>query len=798
MNLSAAALVAWSRLSMWSDGHHNHNRRCATLNLPLPVVCHPHHKHHPPVPVMAARRGGDGNDGRAAKLKMRDAKLVEKLLLDAVRKLSREEGDLPPSKLFPSVRQCNSALAAFGDAGEFRRALRLFVQMKKSATLAGTMDASSSSIHAFDSTLSEGGSSRISSIELVLAPPKPTLVTYSTLMSRAVSLGKPRVALRLWNLMRNQPNFYTNVISRRRRDKRIATKRVDTTELRRLEMEDDAVIIPDVVFCNVLMNVYAKLGDHVSARSILNAMLGVNGVCHEGIPLTGPTVVTYNTLADACKGAGELGSALETLELMIHHADETGDRSCLPDVQTYTTLISTVGRKKKNEKEARDVRSGGENDPDMAFALLNRMLNEGITPNGVTYSALIDVCGRCRRTDMALNGLRTMLKQKSKESLASRRRNVPIYHQQSLYNEVGAWTAAINACGKGGRVDTAIRLFRTMQSVGVKPNSVTCGCLADCLLKASPVRMAETLEVLGYMQKACIAPGEVMYTSLMSVALSLAQKETEGMVRRDGLELQIIDRFDRRIDTEDASSSESIVLYSELMRLMVADGNDTNSLLKVFLAFQALQNAGASPDTACYNSLLRACALSGDVAKAQDVLQRMNEEGVEPNRRSWREALKAARKAKKAGSADDIWARAIAPQKKDFAPLIPQASDVELLLSVYTSELRRTSNHEVRSLLNSKIMRLYEGIVDQSEGMGFHHGSVSVDEIESNQAFMLSVLRAAVSHEFHCQNDEERSHARELACEIAGLEVFQQRLSSDVDRNSKKALQVAQDWLYSY
>ena len=34
--------------------------------------------------------------------------------------------------------------------------------------------------------------------------------------------------------------------------------------------------------------------------------------------------------------------------------------------------------------------------------------------------------------------------------------------------------------------------------------------------------------------------------------------------------------------------------------------------------------------------------------------------------------------------------------------------------------------------------------------------------------------------------------------EIAGLEAFQQRLSSDVDRNSKKALQVAQDWLYSY
>lgn len=55
------------------------------------------------------------------------------------------------------------------------------------------------------------------SIVLLPMPPKPNLVTYSNLMSRAVSLGKgkPRVALRLWNLMRNQPNFYVNADAHR-------------------------------------------------------------------------------------------------------------------------------------------------------------------------------------------------------------------------------------------------------------------------------------------------------------------------------------------------------------------------------------------------------------------------------------------------------------------------------------------------------------------------------------------------------------------------------------------------------
>ena len=93
-------------------------------------------------------------------------------------------------------------------------------------------------------------------------------------------------------------------------------------------------------------------------------------------------------------------------------------------------------------------------------------------------------------------------------------------------------------------------------------------------------------------------------------------------------------------------------------------------------------------------------------------------------------------------------------------------------------------------------MSLYEGIVNGSEERGLQH--IRVDEIEENQDFMLAVLRAAVSHEFHSHNNEEKVHAKELACDIAGLEVFQYKLPQHYDRSSKKALTLAQDWLYSY
>ncbi len=51
----------------------------------------------------------------------------------------------------------------------------------------------------------------------------------------------------------------------------------------------------------------------------------------------------------------------------------------------------------------------------LAFNLFDEMINEyHIKPNGMTYCALIDVCGRCGRSDLALKGLRMMLREKAK------------------------------------------------------------------------------------------------------------------------------------------------------------------------------------------------------------------------------------------------------------------------------------------------------------------------------------------------------------------------------------------------
>ena len=50
------------------------------------------------------------HDAHIMKQRIKEAKLVRKLLVDAVDKMKRSRSSvaIPPSKLFPSVRQCNS------------------------------------------------------------------------------------------------------------------------------------------------------------------------------------------------------------------------------------------------------------------------------------------------------------------------------------------------------------------------------------------------------------------------------------------------------------------------------------------------------------------------------------------------------------------------------------------------------------------------------------------------------------------------------------------------------------------
>ena len=155
---------------------------------------------------------------------------------------------------------------------------------------------------------------------------KPNLVTYSTLMSRALKVGKTAVAFRLWNLM----------------------------------LDEDPPLSVDTKAVNILLNAYSKDGDHQGAREVFEEMsLGGTGkMLPRGCVSCTPNVVSYNTLIDASHRCGDLAAGMQALQLMK-------ENNLRPDTRTYTTLISTVGLSSTDEY--------GGNDPDTAFELFRSM-----------------------------------------------------------------------------------------------------------------------------------------------------------------------------------------------------------------------------------------------------------------------------------------------------------------------------------------------------------------------------------------------------------------------------------------
>ena len=396
----------------------------------------------------------------------------------------------------------------------------------------------------------------------------------------------------------------------------------------------------------------------------------------------------------------------------------------MPDARTYTTLIATVAQKASQ--------ASGANDPSPAFTFLNEMKTRNIRPNGATYSALIDVCGRCRRRDLALQALRIMLRQKAAEGGGR------------LPNEVGAWTAAIDACGKSGRIQTARRLFWFMRNFGVQPNTITCGCLTDCLLKNG--RTAETLEVLRYMKREGIVPSEVMYTSLITRAGKLVEIENKNPVEEDL--------------TEDGPT-RAIEVYTELMKSLMQENSnnrkdrvtkprdeytDSNALLvKVFLVFQEMKAVGAIPDLACYNALLRACARAGDVIKAQDVLRRIRDDGLHPNDISWRELIRAAAKTRNSDLAESMWSLALQYRGEDDNPATwqPSPESFGALASAYLRGYASTTQDvELKTELYRKVITMYKDVVVGKEDRRLH--LVGRESLQENPRSMLLVLQAIV------------------------------------------------------
>ncbi|CAJ2632686.1 unnamed protein product [Trifolium pratense] len=138
-----------------------------------------------------------------------------------------------------------------------------------------------------------------------------------------------------------------------------------------------------------------------------------------------------------------------------------------PTTSTYNILLKACGTNYYHAK-----------------ALINEMRTVGLSPNQISWSILIDICGGSENVEGAMEILRTMV-------------------DSGIKPDVVAYTTAIKVCVESKNFTQALKLYEEMKSYGTRPNLVTYNTLLRARSKYGSLReVQQCLVVYQDMRKA--------------------------------------------------------------------------------------------------------------------------------------------------------------------------------------------------------------------------------------------------------------------------------------------------------
>merc|ERR1719330_2117063 len=224
-------------------------------------------------------------------------------------------------------------------------------------------------------------------------------------------------------------------------------------------------IEPNVISYASAIYAHARRGDVAAAEAWLQKMI-VAGVQ--------PDAVSFTSLIHACAAKGAVASAERWLQEMESQGLETG-------VATYTAVIDACAK------------SG---DIDRAEVWFTRMADKGVVPNAVTFSAMIDACAKAGNLVRAEHWHERMLehgiapnvhscsavinacaKQFGPSGAEAAEKWLDRSERAGVMDEV-VYSSVIDACGKAGDAERALRVFDRMRANGFKPNIIAYAALA--------------------------------------------------------------------------------------------------------------------------------------------------------------------------------------------------------------------------------------------------------------------------------------------------------------------------------
>ena len=214
-------------------------------------------------------------------------------------------------------------------------------------------------------------------------------------------------------------------------------------------------------------------------------------------PLRGPDGVAYRLAISACArspGGHRWQDGIRLLREMKSISEASDDADCKPDVMAYTTAIAGCS-------EAGEYAH--------AMSLITEMRKEGIQPNVMTFSAVINACATAsaklarRREEEDTSGrVYGNINVNGNNTIASLENvRMPMNRALKLLAAMNSprsyvkpnivtYNAAIRACAEGLNLDGAFDLLRQLREDGLEPTVITYGSLMTACERVGDVEAA--------------------------------------------------------------------------------------------------------------------------------------------------------------------------------------------------------------------------------------------------------------------------------------------------------------------
>eukprot|EP00933_Yihiella_yeosuensis_P037560 TRINITY_DN31550_c0_g1_i2.p1 TRINITY_DN31550_c0_g1~~TRINITY_DN31550_c0_g1_i2.p1 ORF type:complete len:849 (-),score=157.68 TRINITY_DN31550_c0_g1_i2:209-2755(-) len=390
---------------------------------------------------------------------------------------------------------------------------------------------------------------------------------------------------------------------------------------------------------NAALHACAKFGDSDHAEKWIHKMKEVN---------LAPDIVSYGAVMDACAQKGDAARAEMWFKRMV-------DAGIAPDNVSFNTVIKAHARKGNISGAEQWLRRAKENDggaqldafaynaliaaaarcsdPTAAETWLRQMIQDGATPDVVSYNSVINAWAKRGSASGAERIVTLMCEGK---------------HTGTVEPDVVTLGVALHACARAGELKRAEGMFQRIVARGkTQPDAICFNALINASVKANNIERAEMW--LNQMMEAGVPPSVVSYTTVLHAHARAGNVEAA----EKGLELM-----------NEQGIEANVVSYSALIHACVKAGD----IHRAEKWFEEMRKSGIKANAVSFSALINVCAKAGDYGRAERWLEQMCKDGVPPNVVCYNNVIDACSKAGQPDRAEAWLKRLSSSEDKDLVP----------------------------------------------------------------------------------------------------------------------------------